>query len=138
VNDNRGDVEAVKAAGHPPVAEGVVLVDFDGTLYPFGALFGGEKPLPGARQAVNQLYAMGYQVVIFTSRLSERWLKHEDRDRQAQIDYITNILKRDDIHFHDITSEKYPAEAYFDDKAYRVTETHNLLEAVADFLRSKK
>lgn len=117
----RPDDQSVISSGHPPVANGVVLVDFDQTLYPFGDLFGAKPPLEGAVDAVNAIKNAGFTIIIFTSRMSQAWWSSEgwdhDEARQRQVEYINYVLNRDGIPFDGITGEKIPAVAMIDDKA---------------------
>lgn len=107
--------------GHPPVADGWVCVDFDGTLYPWGYLNAEPQPLDGAVAAMKAFRECGYKIAIFTSRLSPTWYRSEGWNRDdaelEQFTYIANILERDGIPFDKITAEKIPAVAYIDDKA---------------------
>jgi hypothetical protein len=105
------------ANGHSPMADKVVCIDFDGTIYPFGELFSRAAPLPGAAHVIRNLASEGWHIVIFTSRLSEKWLTHEGEDWESQLQYIVTMLDRDGIPFHDVVGEKVPAEYYVDDKA---------------------
>lgn len=122
---------------HPPSAEGIVLVDFDGTMYPWGSMFNAAQPLRGVPQAMRLLKKLGFTIGIFTSRLSEQWHLHEGRDPQPSIEahrqYISFVCERDGIPFDFITAEKVPAVAYFDDKAYRVTAKGPLADVVFAF-----
>lgn len=119
---------------HPPVAEGVVLVDFDGTLYPWGQMFDAPEPIDGSGAAVRLLKELGFTIGIFTSRLSPFWHESEGRDPEtaikAHLSYIEYVCNRDNIPFDFITAEKVPAVAYFDDKAYRVTTGAPLIDVV--------
>jgi hypothetical protein len=112
---------AAKKNGHPPVAEGVVCVDFDGTIAPWGDLFGFPEPLPGAKGFLQSLQDAGYTIVIFTSRLSTVWHSHEGRDVTegilAQVEYLQEYFRRYELPADSITAEKIPALAYIDDKA---------------------
>ena len=107
--------------GHPPVADGVVCVDFDGTIAPWGDLFGFPEPLPGAREFLEMLVDTGYTVVIFTSRLSTVWHNHEGRDPATailqQVEYLQEYFRRYELPADSVTAEKIPAVAYIDDKA---------------------
>lgn len=108
--------EAIKK-GQPPEANKKILVDFDGTLYKFGYLFSAPPPIEGAVEFMQELKARGYTIGIFTSRLSDQWLKRAGNTAAQHVAYITAICKRDKIPFDFITAEKLPAEAYIDDKA---------------------
>jgi hypothetical protein len=110
--------------GHAPVADKVVCVDFDGTLFPFGEIYSFNDPLPGAVEAMTRLREAGMRIVIFTSRLSPTWLEAEYGntwafEAEAQRHYIGKQLDRFGIPFDLITCEKVPAIAYIDDKALR-------------------
>lgn len=110
-----------KSNGHPPVAAGVVCVDFDGTISPWGDLFGFPKPLPGAVNFIRWLKKEGYTVVIFTSRLSSVWHAAEGRNPAKgifeQVEYLQAYVRKYDIPVDSATAEKIPAIAYIDDKA---------------------
>jgi len=110
-----------KSMGHPPVAAGVVCVDFDGTIAPWGDLFGFPEPLPGARDFLIYLKDHGFTIVLFTSRLSTVWHAHEGRDPARgifeQVEYLREYAERYDLPIDKVTAEKVPAVAYIDDKA---------------------
>lgn len=118
VGDSR-EIERAIRMGQPPEADKVILVDFDSTLYPFGHMFSAPEPIPGAVKFMNDLKNAGYKVGIFTSRLSETWLKSASQDKLKHIAYITSVCTRDKIPFDFITAEKIPSEKYIDDKAIR-------------------
>ena len=100
------------------IADRVVCVDYDGTIVEWGEI---DEPDPvlktGAREAMVSLRALGYRVVVFTSRLSGLWLDETGRSAYDQYHYIRDVLNRNDIPFDDITAEKIPACAYIDDMA---------------------
>lgn len=109
-------------AGHSPVAAKVVCVDFDATLFPWGELFNpNAKPLPGAADAVRAFADAGFDVVIFTSRMSRQWLQYAGENRDAHYSYISGLMKKHGIPFNRIIGEKIPAVAYIDDKAIEFT-----------------
>jgi hypothetical protein len=135
--------EETISRGHPPVAHKVVLVDFDGTMFPFGNLDDESvRPFPWTVASVKALRDHGYRIVVFTSRLSRRWWVSEVGEEQAdifgekQLAYVTQMLAKNDIPFDEITAEKIPAEAYFDDKAWRINAYMTLRECVIAFLAS--
>jgi hypothetical protein len=98
--------------------KGTVAVDFDATLVKWDALDAyHEKPIQGARNAMHLLRALGYKIVVFTSRLDPTWLLQSGNDYETQYRYVTGTLRRLDIPFDYATGEKIPAEGYIDDKA---------------------
>lgn len=114
-----GDIAAkeVIAAGHPPIADKVILIDFDGTVAPFGYLFDFPEPYPGVAKFTQDLKSKGYRIGIFTSRLSKTWLDSANQIYNDHINYIGEYCLRYGIHFDFMTAEKVPSEAYIDDKA---------------------
>lgn len=107
-------------------ARRVVCVDFDLTLVGWGDLDVIPEPLPGAVEAVRSLQAAGYEVVIFTSRLSPTWwAAHvgtgETRDIEdfgwRQGDIVRQSLDAMGLPGLRVTAEKIPALAYIDDRA---------------------
>lgn len=106
--------------GFAASAKGVLCIDFDGTLYERRPLYEEPDPLPGAVAAMKRLKAAGYYLVIYTSRLSPRWLTEAKFTDGEQRDRIEAVLKRDDIPYDEITSDKVPAEWYLDDRAIKV------------------
>lgn len=116
------EIEAFALAnGHPPVAHGVVLVDFDQTIRSWGGLFDFTPPYPGAKEFIDELKAKGYTVLMFTSRLSTVWHQSENRDPymgiMAQLEFLQEYAKRFELDFDGVTAEKVPAIAMIDDKA---------------------
>lgn len=103
--------------GHSPLAHHVVMIDFDGTIVPWGPLMGPKEPFPEVAEAMRNLRKEGFTIVIFSSRLSPRWCAHAGTDPLEQREYIETILDAHDIPFQEVTAEKLPAEVYFDDKA---------------------
>jgi hypothetical protein len=125
---------------HPPIANKVACIDFDGTIVPWGPLMETRDPFPGAPEAIQALKANGYTIVIYTSRLSPAWLAARwpkqplIASEQKQRAHIIDILDRHHIPWDSMTAEKVPAEVYFDDKAIRVTERFPLAVAIAVFI----
>lgn len=106
---------------HPPVADKVICVDFDGTLFQWGDIHEKTPPFQGAVEVMRKLKAQGWTIVIFTSRMSPTWWEAEGMDfksaLQNQTGFITKRLNDFGIPFDRITAEKVPAEYYIDDKA---------------------
>lgn len=108
--------------GHSPIAANVVLVDFDATLFPWGPLMNWDaQPIRGAVESVQAIKDAGYTIAIFTSRMSERWLKFAKKDRAEQYEYVWKMCTKFGIPFDEIIGEKIPAVAYIDDKAIEFT-----------------
>lgn len=109
--------------GHPPSAHGLLLIDFDATIVPWGStLMERRLAYPGVKNAINHLSGEGFTIMIFTSRVSPTWCAAAGTSVEDQTAYVTLTLRENGIHFDGITAEKLPAEAYFDDKAYHVPE----------------
>src|SRR4051812_40546556 len=109
-----------------------VAVDFDGVIVKFGPLVDLERPpLPKVKDALSLLKTAGYEIVIFTSRLSPTWwiedylyfgAESPEAFGVAQTEYVKNFLDRWEIAYDYVTCEKIPAKAYFDDMAITVGE----------------
>lgn len=118
-NRTIAEAEGVIAKGHPPMAEGVLLVDFDGTIAPFGYLFDFPEPEPDVIESLKRFQEAGFQIIIFTSRLSPLWLDSVGQTSFQHIEYITKYLANWGITPDGFTAQKVPAVAMIDDKAYR-------------------
>lgn len=124
---------------HPPIANKVVCIDFDGTIVPWGPLMSPKDPFPGVAHALRDLKRAGYRIVIFTSRLSTSWLRDRFGETElsglAQTEYIVDVLNAAGIPFDAVTADKIPAEVYFDDKGVQISQDNPLTQAVEDWLR---
>ena len=103
--------------GHSPLAEKVVLVDFDGTIFPFGELWSMDPPMPGAKKVLDYLHEHGWTIKIFSSRLSLLWCQTEGESMRKHAEYMSNRLEMHNIHYSCFSIDKDPAEYYIDDKA---------------------
>lgn len=123
----------------PPEAQNVVLIDFDGTIVPWGPLMGAQHVDPDTARAIRRLKDAGLYIVIFSSRFSPRWLEHHlpKTTLEEQTAYVRAILDAASIPYDELTAEKMPAMAYFDDMAFRVTREWPLHEAITAFLANK-
>lgn len=116
---SKAETAATIAAGHPPMADKVILIDFDGTIAPFVELFENPEPFTGVADFTQMLKKHGYTIGIFTSRLNPAWLQSVGQTQAQHVYYITKYCITNDIQFDFITAEKIPAQAYIDDKAFR-------------------
>lgn len=139
---SKHDAATVIDAGHPPIAEGKVLIDWDGVIQKFGMIYDTTDPIEGVVDAIRKLKEAGYTIIIFTSRLSKTWHEAEGWEHAKavaeQLEYMQGFLIKHGIPFDGFTAEKMPSLAYFDDKAYRVAIGPNgLANAVAEFLTER-
>lgn len=121
----------MNSLNHPPEAVGLIMVDFDSTLHPWGTMFGYPEPIEGGPEFMSLLKGRGYTLGIFTSRLSNTWLKVMGHVAKQHTEYITNFCALNGIPFDFITAEKRPAEVYIDDKA--ITFNNNWKELTQKF-----
>lgn len=97
-----------------------ILIDFDQVIHKYSVGWIDDiiydEPIPGVKQIINRLRKMGYEVIIFTSRLSEIAQGKEGIIKQKKM--IEDWLKKYDIEVDGITGEKIPASLYIDDRCY--------------------
>ena len=100
------------------------MIDLDKTIHKYSQGFkDGEiydDPFDGAKEVIEWLRKKGYEIVIFTSRASEKNARENGGDHNDQIKKVGEWLKDKGIHFDDITAEKYAADFYIDDKAIHI------------------
>lgn len=111
------EIQAIISAGHPPSASKRILIDFDGTISPFGNMFTFAQPFDGIKDFLDELKVAGYTIGIFTSRLSPTWIEADQQDLDEHKDYIYAYMLKYSLPFDFMTCEKMPCEAYIDDKA---------------------
>lgn len=115
MTDDKG-AQTADGMGLPPLRE--VLIDFDGTLMPFG--WPHEKdlgdPYPGVVRAMRLMRARGYRIVIFTARAWSGWVQQMGQafydDQLAQ---VTRYMEKHDIPYDEVTNIKRPAVLCIDD-----------------------
>ena len=89
-----------------------VVFDFDGVIHSYTSGWQGpdiipDPPVPGIKEAIAEIRAAGYNVVVVSTRG-----KHPE-GMIAMFQY----LKRNGIEVDDICKEKPPAIVYIDDRA---------------------
>lgn len=94
-----------------PCELGVACIDLDSVLlhhWPEDGIFRLGHPLPHGIELTQLLKERGYRVVVLTARPL-------DQHRR-----IYDYLRRWECAIDDVTNVKIPADAYFDDKAFRI------------------
>lgn len=123
--------------GHPPVADGVICIDFDKTIFPWGKTLHDydSSPFEGAAEAIRAFKEAGLTIVILTSRASRTWWDAEgfsDEECIAQTEFVRRKLYDYDIPWDRITAEKVPAIAYIDDKAIEFKPEENNWDEIVE------
>jgi len=97
------------------------MIDLDGTIHKYskgiedGSLY--DNPFNGAKETITWLKKQGFEIVIFTSRVSRENALEMGYDLEEQFRIIESWLENNNIYFDRITAEKLPADFYIDDKA---------------------
>lgn len=98
-----------------------ILIDFDGVLhkhskgYYDGTIY--DLPIDNAKNAIDLLKRKGFEIVIFSARISPSTNGKESALKQ--LNSMKDWLKKYDIYYDKITYEKIPADFYIDDNAIR-------------------
>jgi hypothetical protein len=96
-----------------------IMIDFDRTIHKYsegwkdGSIY--DEPFDGVKEVIKILRENGYEIVIFTCRLSETANGKENVEKQKIL--IKDWLKKYEIEVDGMTAEKLPALAYIDDSA---------------------
>lgn len=100
-----------------------IAVDLDGTLIEYTAWKGREDlghALPGAREAILQLFKEGHELILFTTRLHPGMCEKDGVSLKAEKKRIEEHLKAEGLgFFKELTGSKPLAEVYIDDRAVR-------------------
>ena len=97
------------------------MIDLDGTIHKYskgfmdGTLY--DPPFPGAKETIDWLKSQGYEIVIFTTRVSPEHCAVLGQDLDQQMNEITNWLNKYEIYYDKITADKIAADFYIDDRA---------------------
>lgn len=137
-------VQNYRSAETPILRNGVVIIDFDGTLCKHCFPFVGD-PEPGVREALKMIRELGFIIRIHSCRTATYWNKEEYRSvslspnkepREKHIQLIQEFMEENDLPYDEIildeTMDKPVAEFYIDDRAIGYngdwTQTINELE----------
>ena len=96
--------------------EATIAIDFDGVIHQYSKGFQGldnayDPPMPGVRNALDQLKLSGYRLIIVSSRpvpVIKEWLEKNEMS----------------FYFDDVSNTKHPAKYYIDDHAIRFDKTN--------------
>ena len=100
------------------------MIDLDGTIHKYsngyqnGEIY--DDAFDGAKEVIDWLKRNGYEIVIFTTRASKENANELGGDHNEQIQKVGEWLKKHNIPFDKITSEKLAADFYIDDKAISI------------------
>lgn len=88
-----------------------VIFDFDGVIHSYdsgwlGADIIPDEPVPGIKEAIDEIRAAGYRVVVLSARC-----------HQGGIKAIKNFLNENEIIVDDVVRDKVPAILQVDDRA---------------------
>lgn len=89
-----------------------VVFDFDGVIHSYTSGWKGvgvipDPPVPGIKEAIDDIRTAGYEVVVVSTRCA---------DPEGMI-AVFQYLKRNGIEVDDVRKEKPPAIVYIDDRA---------------------
>ena len=110
-----------------------IMIDFDGTVHRYSKGFGDgtiyDSPTDFAREALSFLKNEGFEIVIFTTRLSKEACPDTYITNEK---FIKEWLVNYDIPYDRITAEKLPAMIYIDDKSLRFADWKDTLNILED------
>lgn len=97
-----------------------IMMDFDQVIHKYSVgwiediIY--DEPVSGVKEVIQQLRKDGYEVIVFTSRLSETVHGKSGVDKQRKM--LTDWLEKYNIEVDGMTAEKLPAILYIDDRTY--------------------
>lgn len=97
-----------------------IIIDFDGTICGFAFPDCG-PPEPGVREALLELSAMEFEIVIHSCRTGSYWEgKHDGPNRRKYYAVILDYMERHGLHYDtilmDSNMDKPIADFYIDDR----------------------
>jgi len=106
-----------------------IMIDFDVPIHRYGNGYSNGQiydiPTEGCREALKFLKNEGFEIVIFTTRVSQ---EEQPEDHTVNEQVIRTWLDKHDIPFDKITSEKLFALAYIDDKGVRFSDWSSTIQ----------
>jgi len=109
-----------------------LAIDFDGVIHKHDGEFGDGvpkyEPVEGARESLESLIDHGYEVMIFSTRLSPSWGDEDvDEQRRHITKWLTDHGFEQGVHYTNMTGCKVPAIAYIDDRGIRFTNWNDIV-----------
>lgn len=97
----------------------ILAIDFDGTIVE-DQFPGIGKMIPGAKETINELYALGYEIIIWTSRTHIRMLEAVEWLAKNGIKYhrINESSPANLRMYGNVDTRKIFAHMYIDDRGY--------------------
>ena len=99
----------------------IIAVDLDNTL-----ITSDEKPINGAKEALEKLKEKGYKLVIYTARFSAT----PEQEWQSLITHITNVLNQHQIPFDELSITKPICKFYIDDRGLTFTNWNDVMDTI--------
>lgn len=98
-----------------------IMIDLDGTIHKYSKGRNGgdiyDPPFEGSVDAIKWLKNQGFEIVIFTSRVSKANNEEMGGDYLDQLKKVKEWLEEYDVPYDGITADKLAAEFYIDDRA---------------------
>ena len=116
-----------------------IMVDFDRTIHEYSQGWTQDEPydppFPEAKHALETLKDLGFEVIIFTTRVSETNARDMGGDVAYQRKLLKDYFEKYQLPYDFITAEKIAAEFYIDDHAVRIE--NGDWTSVLNFVKSK-
>jgi ribonucleotide monophosphatase NagD (HAD superfamily) len=117
-----------------------IMIDFDGVINPYTKGWNNgqitDEPIPGVKEAIDELKQQGFEIIIFTTRAST--LQNVSPTSEQLIKDLRSWLDEHEIYYDAITAEKVSALAYIDDKAIRFTNWSDVLKQVNEIMENEE
>jgi hypothetical protein len=113
-----------------------IMIDLDGVIHNYnngwqdGKLYG--NVIEGSKEAIDKMKDFGFEIVIFTTRASNR--HNMNPSSEELVKDVEEWLQLNNIYYDRITAEKLGAVAYIDDRAIRFTDWDNTIRIVEQLI----
>jgi capsule biosynthesis phosphatase len=98
-----------------------IVLDVDGVIAkPDNDDYSLRSCYPEAKEAINRLYAEGYEIVICTARYMMRYDGNQEKSRRFGFHELVNWLDEQGVAYHEVYMGKPSGHLYVDDRAFRL------------------